>query len=767
MKTTLYILIFTLFPLLANSQTATRTLRIINTENVPISEASATGYSLKMDSIFHVVSNGQGEIVLSNEELKYLLVEHNDYLSKMVFLPDWASNTIQLKDPVKLKEVVVTAQTSEHDFDHDTYRIPQQAMDRYESFYRALNEIPHMIVLSSGQLFYEGESNVKLLLNGMETSRNELAAIAKEDVQKVEVYRNAPGKYAMQGYSSVVNVILKSNLTGGNASLSLMQAFNSLNGNNDFYLFHNYGRSRFSLEYNNENGVSKKNYKEETLKYTYDDVTYEKKKTAFDSHNHYNTNTMVLSFQNNKERSYLYNLKLGGTLNRESERYWQGVDTHDTSLLGRNRLNTQYDKFWLSNYFEKTLGKEGKGGTAMMNVTYEHLNSRYFSAYQEFEDEETADFPLVDVSSSYKININNVLGEALYRSPRFKWGQLRLDIYDTYTHSRYADYANPYSMSSNKFGASVQWFESIGRVTLQAVLGVKNQNITSYAKGEKESSTYWTPSPVLAMVYRPNKKFQSVLRYSFSRFVPSVSQLSETNQWIDTKLVFHGNANLKPYKTHNISARESFNSKYIDASLILNYTYSPNRICNNFQATDEYMLETLVNLNKYYEYVSQWSLTIKPLGSSKWKIFTNINAGKSHGESDDYDWDGYRFQWYISSSVNLNKWNFEGSYQYPGKVSEGQLIRPRAQTWGFSAELRPKRGLTVGAHISKPFGKYFIDSEYTTSHSPVYRKTLNRSKDWVNRVHFIVRWNISYGKRHNEAEPGFGNQTTDTGILKK
>jgi hypothetical protein len=155
------------------------------------------------------------------------------------------------------------------------------------------------------------------------------------------------------------------------------------------------------------------------------------------------------------------------------------------------------------------------------------------------------------------------------------------------------------------------------------------------------------------------------------------------------------------------------------------------------------------------------------LGSSKWKIFTNINAGKSHGESDDYDWDGYRFQWYISSSVNLNKWNFEGSYQYPGKVSEGQLIRPRAQTWGFSAELRPKRGLTVGAHISKPFGKYFIDSEYTTSHSPVYRKTLNRSKDWVNRVHFIVRWNISYGKRHNEAEPGFGNQTTDTGILKK
>jgi hypothetical protein len=190
-------------------------------------------------------------------------------------------------------------------------------------------------------------------------------------------------------------------------------------------------------------------------------------------------------------------------------------------------------------------------------------------------------------------------------------------------------------------------------------------------------------------------------------------------------------------------------------------------ISNNFHATDEYMLETLVNLNNYYAYLTELGLTVKPLGNSKWKIFNRVNIGKSHGESDDYDWNGSRFQWFISSDVNIRNWNFECTYQYPGKVTEGHLIRPRAETWNVTAKFRPKRGLTLGAYISMPFGKYFIDSEYTTAHSPVYKRIVNKSKDWVNRIYFIVRWNVSYGKRHNNSEPRFGNQTSDSGILKK
>ena len=78
-------------------------------------------------------------------------------------------------------------------------------MEKYPNFLLALNEIPNLIVLPSGGLFFEGNSNVKILLNGVETSTQELQTISKDDISKINVYHTPPVRFASQGISSRSN----------------------------------------------------------------------------------------------------------------------------------------------------------------------------------------------------------------------------------------------------------------------------------------------------------------------------------------------------------------------------------------------------------------------------------------------------------------------------------------------------------------------------------------------------------------------------------
>jgi hypothetical protein len=190
-------------------------------------------------------------------------------------------------------------------------------------------------------------------------------------------------------------------------------------------------------------------------------------------------------------------------------------------------------------------------------------------------------------------------------------------------------------------------------------------------------------------------------------------------------------------------------------------------LCDHFIKTDNYMLQTIINLDKYFVLSGQLTLSVTPLGNNKFIIWNRVIGAKVHGKGVSYDWNGYRFQWMFMGHLNLNKWSAEIYYQYPGKVAEGQLIRPRAQVWSLTGYYRPIQDLSIGLELWMPFGKHFKDSERTVSSALVYMDNENLIKDWTNMISLKLSWNFSFGKRHNYSGPQFSNGDNDTGILKK
>lgn len=737
---------------------------VCNQGKNPVDSINAIGYTEKMDSITAYSTGKDGLLSIKDSRIKLLLLEHKSYSSLLLDLRQEIDDTIMLSAAVNLKEVVVKEKMEEYNYDHISYKISHEAMKKYDNFYLSLNEIPNLMVSPQIGLFYEGSQNVKLLLNGVETTQQELSTVSKEDIYKVNVYNTPPARFVAQGITTVIDVITKSNLSGGNVGVNLNQAVKPLEGNNTMAVYYNYKQSRFSLIYNNSNKHRNKFHQNDIIKYEFDGVEYEKRRDGIDSKQHEDNNSLEVSFQNNRPNSYLYNVKAGVDFNRNNFNGKQNVIDNETSFFANNILNTRYNRFNIANYFEKQLGDNAKYGTILGNVLYQRLKTNYYSGYMEFANADTQS-PSIDVNSRYSTDYDAVIGEIQYQFPQRSWGMLFLSLYDNYKYSRYEDVTSPFFQKSNSFGASAMLYGRKDKITYMLTMAVDGKYVSTSSLAK--SHNMWMPSPKLNITYQVKNDLRFSFNYKYSGSMPSIAQLSETHQWLDTKLVFHGNSQLKPYKTHDINLRTVYNNKYISGSLSLGFESSPNMICNHYKRTADYMLETIINLDKYTEAYGQLTVTLKPLGNNKWHIWNRIIVGEIRGEGANYDWEGSRFQWMISNTLQFNKWSLEAFYQYPGKVALGQLIMPRGEYWSLSASYRPIEDMSIGVEWALPFGKHFKDSQRTVEEALVLSKTESIINEWANRISVKFSWNFSFGKRKNNATPQFGNINNDTGILTK
>ncbi len=734
----------------------------VTTDNLPIADVRCIAYSANNDSIASWLSDSHGSVDIQNKDIHYIIASRSGFSDRIIYGSRLTAdrNTIVMSPGVELSEVVVKPSDVTEFATHTSYRISEKEMSRYPNVLQSLNEIPNLTVLSNGSLFFEGNQNIKILIDGVDATTQEIQTLSKEDIAKVDVYQTPPVRFIAQGISSVIDIRLKSKIHGGNGALDVTQAFKPLKGNNSAALYYNYRQSRFSLLYNNENRHFRKYRQSEVLDYDFDGVNYKKVKEGLDSKNHYDDNNLNLSYQINKPANFLYNIKTGLSVNRDGGTSNQKVTTGSESFLATNLLRTGHTRYNIRNYFEKNLGENV--GSILANVNYQHFSNSYHSAYNEQSDYEGA---LNNSRSNYKTRLDAVFSEMQYQFPDCKLGYFSISAYETYKHSKYVDTANPFYQTTNVLGGMAQWMGRKGTLRWYLTLGMDWYH-TSSALLSKSHDLY-LPSPLVNINWRPARRIQFSFDYSYTGNVPTIAQLSETNQWLDTKLVYHGNPTLKPYKTHSVGIRFVWNNKYLNLSLKNTFESSPDMICDMYTLTDEYMLQTFVNLSKYREWSSQMDISLKPLGNNKLVFWNRVIFAHLKGKNEEYSWNGNRFQWMSALTMNLEHWTAELSYQYPGKIVQGQLERPRGQSWGATLLYRPMTNLSVGLDWFMPFGKGFKDSEHTVNSAPVYADTEYMIRDWSNMLSIKVSYNFNFGRNKNRATPQYDNLDNDSGILHK
>ncbi|WP_290090404.1 hypothetical protein [uncultured Duncaniella sp.] len=431
---------------------------IVNPPGIKVTSGTCILYGAHNDSVGSVRINDNGILSLPDSGFAKIMVDAEDCSPRLIEISVHSSDTIVLKPVSLLSEVVITPENVKDLGDRLSYHIPMSDMNRYPNFYQALNEIPHLTVLPSGGAFYEGGSDVKFLINGVETTRAELQTISKEDISRIELYRNPPARFAAQGIATVVDVRTKSKIHGGNFGMDVDQAFYPLKGYNSAAFYYNYRQSRFSLLYSGGNAHYDKYRQNEILSYRHDGVDYEKIKRGLDSKSDEDNNNLSLSFQNNREGSYLYNLQAGAAWNRLNENVRQSVTSNLGEYDAQNFLKSNYNKYNVANYFEKQLGENKRYGVILGNLNYQHFDTKYASSYREFSNDGKSD--AMDSHSAYKTNLDGVFGELQYELPKNKAGYLSLAVFDSYKHNSYVDAVTPFYKTTNTLGMNATWIGS-------------------------------------------------------------------------------------------------------------------------------------------------------------------------------------------------------------------------------------------------------------------------------------------------------------------
>lgn len=70
----------------------------------------------------------------------------------------------------------------------------------------------------------DGRTNVKILVNGLEKNMQYIQNLNPDRIKKIEIIRDPGGRYGLEGYAAVINIILKQNYTGTDLSLLTMNA---------------------------------------------------------------------------------------------------------------------------------------------------------------------------------------------------------------------------------------------------------------------------------------------------------------------------------------------------------------------------------------------------------------------------------------------------------------------------------------------------------------------------------------------------------------
>lgn len=658
-----------------------------------------------------------------------------------------------------LSEVTVDVELIKHYDTHTTFRMLQKDMANYSSFIQSMNIIPHVNITTQGAIYYKGDSNVILLLNGVATTYEELQALSKEDVFQVDVYENPPAQYALNGASYVLNVITKREISGGNIALYTLDSFHPINGSNNMSVFYNHGNSRLSLTYNNEIKRYKRYRTDETLSYIFNNLEYKKKKTGKNSPFKRDNNTLNLGFMNGIADKYQFNVNLSTSIHEEKKDLYQDVEYNDGSLYEgiRNSYN-KYNKYAANLHFSRIWENEKN---LLVDITGTMFNTRFRSSYIE----QIAGQNVFNSLSAYTTDKQSLLSTFQYQFKDFG-GTFYIGLNDTYSSSQQEEERRQtIKLSQNTLYGYLQFTRKHGKLQYQLIAAAK---YLSARNNGMEVYNQFNPVPLLNISYTPTNKSFFHLQYRCMTSEPSVSLLSETEQWLDNYYVYRGNRNLKPYSTHLFTLSSSFTSKHYDFSTLLLYQYAPGEIVNNFTYTENYILQSYANLKYKTEYGGQISMSLYPLATKALKISTIGIYMLYHGEERLGEiWDGYRYQLMVSASYTAEKWEVGAFYQYPGQVVVGQLEMPRTEFLRLSASYKPIENLNIGFEWNQPFLHAFKEGEKTTGEAILQSKTENLIYDYINMVQFKLSYNCSFGRQWTGGIQRKKGEDNDSGVLVK
>jgi len=225
---------------------------------------SVSFFNAKKELVSGVITDQKGYFEISLNKGRYeISLDYMSYESQKKAIAISKNNqflgTFKMQsDKNELDEVVLKANTKSFKVDKNVYSVTKKMKIAAANTNDVLDKISGVTLdRYSNSIKVDGESNVKFLVNGLEKDSEYIQNLNPDRLKNIEITRDPSGKYGLEGYTSVINVILKPDYKGMELSVFDQSIIDSDTKKSDYLLPINALSIGFNYTYNKVNVYSK------------------------------------------------------------------------------------------------------------------------------------------------------------------------------------------------------------------------------------------------------------------------------------------------------------------------------------------------------------------------------------------------------------------------------------------------------------------------------------------------------------------------------
>lgn len=537
----------------------------------------------------------------------------------------------------------------------------------------------------SNSIKVDNKDNIIILVDGIKRDQEYISSISPDRLLKVEVIRDPGGRYSLEGYSAVINVILKKDYQG-TEFFFIDRTMSDPDASISKYFFPknyitsslSYSRNKLNIYAKYRNSYSNINLPSSNKKEYTNGLIIEKKmaeNNAVNSHSLEMTNKYTLGadlYINPRQilsyEGHLSSSPLGMSSNSElyDVVYTLNGEVQDNYKI-KSQITTPNQKTYNSFIYDVKLSKNDNVNTSFTYYTYNDKGLNTFSENSiiksieegESKKQNTAFYLEYMHIFNEKSNIEVGYGNSYEKL------KSSFTTNATSTEFEYSDFRNKlysyYSLQINK------------------KLGVKigGAGETSTPKAYEQKKSYFILQPFANIHYRPLKFLDLNAKYRVESNYPNIAQTNPFSTAIDQQSVRVGN----PYLSPNTIQK---------SSLVINLFHSK------------------LTIEPYYSFSNNYIATIGRLNENNIFEYSYLNVG----EYSDYGvLAGTEFQigksFYVSSSIDI----YKTSLSFENKINS-------FNEWSMTNQItyvNKKYGTVAGFEFKKNLCKSIIAQGYEMS----------------------------------------------------
>ena len=735
--------------------------------------AAGTVTDTQGDYVFNGLAKGRYKLVVSG--VGYTTFRDFLTLDKAtVVVKDVRIN----ENTVALNEVVVKANRKTNYVDKSVYTFSEQQMKAARYANDLLTTLSTLSIdPSTHKIIKFGGGEVKILINGVNATDNDLKSITPDKVLKVEYYDIPPARYATVG--ALVNVITKKLDTGYNGGFDLGHAFTTGFGNDNAYFKYVTGHNQFSFDYE----LHYRDYDHYILNAQYSfNLSNKDWRYNIDTQGHfgYTTNDINFKFTRHIEDKYTFQATFSPNFQTYFNHYTGNIlhvsgptgsvlDSNTSGInqetrLGKSNVNTNTFGPVLDLYYSKNFVNHQELSVNVVGTLYHNSEKKN----NKETENSTGEVKLFD-DMMQRNDKQSIIAELAY-TKSFGVNTLSLGYRGTYAHSvatirNFLSNGETYDSGSHN-GDQYIYSELAGsKNKLMYRIGLGGTIVYTKNSDAHHTSYQFTPKGILGYKIDNHQEVRLVLQSS--PIEPTISQLSNNIELITENIVRRGNPYLQSGHNYTTSFYYNLNNAYLDMQVggLMSYDFHP---INTYYLQDSiegqpYIVSTNENARKFLQTGAYTNVSFRPFKTNLIVLKWNAYILRQKLTSDLIGTYSY---WYhpMDFEIDLQKGEWGGVCQWnivSNKINGAYLSADENEA--YVQVYWQHKNLRLFSECYWPFTK----SKYHVQTLPNKVMTYdNRHHIDDNKSMFSVglSWSFSKGKKLN-ASRNLQNRDTDRGMF--